>query len=116
MTLFGQLQVLFKVPRNTQAGVPAIDQSYILSVGQRQDDIEVVSIDDKAGIITFNNHGETQQLPLVVTQPTSTAAVAPAGSPGSGPNGGPGGRFTLGLGNPGGVSGRQGGVGFQWQC
>ncbi len=111
MDIFGQLQVLFKVPATPKAGVPAIDQSYILSEGQRQDDIEVMRIDGKAGIITFNNHGEVQQLPLVVTQPSSTAAAAPAAAPGGGLPGGPnGGRFSPGLGNPGGP-GRSGGKG-----
>ncbi len=112
MDIFGQLQVLFKVPATPKAGVPAIDQSYILSEGQRQDDIEVMKIDGKAGIITFNNHGEVQQLALVVTQPSSTAAAAPAAAPGGAIPGGPnGGRFSPGLGNPGG-SVRPNGAGY----
>ncbi len=102
MTIFGQLQVLFKVTSTSRpGGPPPTDESYILSEGQRQDDIEVVKIDEKNSIITFNNHGETQQLPLVVTMPSSTASTAPAGSVG----GGPGGRFSPGLVNPGGGPG-----------
>jgi hypothetical protein len=101
MSIFGQLQVLFKVPGTAKAGVPLIDQSYILSEGQRQDDIEVMKIDEKNSVVTFNNHGETQELPLVVTQPSSTAVATPTGSPN-----GSGGRFTPGLVNPGGADGR----------
>jgi hypothetical protein len=73
MSIFGQLQVLFKV-----AGKPAGKDSYILTEGQRQDDIEVVKIDEKAGIVTFNNHGIVQALPLVPAMPSSTPAPAPS--------------------------------------
>jgi hypothetical protein len=102
MTIFGEVQVLFKVAGSPKpGGPPSAEESYILSEGQRQDDIEVVKIDEKNGIITFNNHGETQQLPLVVTQPSSTPSPALAG-------GGPGvagGRFSPGFVNPGGGPG-----------
>jgi len=106
MDIFGQLQVLFKVGGPAKPGVPAADQSYILSEGQRQDDIEVIKIDNKSGIVTFNTHGENQELPLVVTLPSSTPAAAPTGAPGGGPGAGLGGRF-----NSGGPAGRQGGMG-----
>jgi hypothetical protein len=118
MSILGQLQVLFKVPATAKPkpGEPAIDQSYILSEGQRQDDIEVVKIDEASGVITFNNHGETQVLPLVVTQPSATPVAAATVAPGGAPGGGPGTRFTPGLVNPGGAVGpggsfRPGGVG-----
>ena len=99
MTIFGQLQVLFKVAGTPKpGGAPPADEPYILSEGQRQDDIEVVKIDEKNSIVTFNNHGETQTLPLVTTLPSSTPAAAPAG-----PGGGrPGGHFSPGIVNPGG--------------
>lgn len=79
MSIFGQLQVLFKVP----AKPGGKDASYILIEGQRQDEIEVVKINEKAGIVTFNNHGIVQELPLVVTPPSSTpvATTAPGGIP-----------------------------------
>jgi hypothetical protein len=67
MSIFGQLQVLFKVAGKT----PGKEDSYILSEGQRQDDIEVTKIDEKNSVVTFNNHGLVQILPLA-------AAVAPA--------------------------------------
>ncbi len=101
MSIFGQLQVLFKVANPAKDGKPAADADYILSEGQRQDDIEVVKIDEKAGVVTFNNHGENQELPLV--------AAAATGSPGSAAGGGPGnpapgfkpapGGFTRPMGN-----------------
>ena len=104
MTIFGEVQVLFKVAGAPKpGGPPPTDESYILSEGQRQDDIEVVKIDEKNSIVTFNNHGETQELPLVVTQPSSTPSPTTAGPTGGA--GAPGGRFNPGLVNPGGGSG-----------
>src|ERR1700743_259422 len=56
MSLFGQLQVLFKVAISAKPGQPPKDQSYVLSVGERQDEIEVTKIDENNNLITFNNH------------------------------------------------------------
>ena len=88
MTIFGQLQVLFKVP----AKPGGKDASYILMEGQSQDEIEVIKINEKAGVVTFNNHGIVQDLPLVVTPPSSTpvsvpTSGAPPGAPGIAPGG-----------------------------
>jgi hypothetical protein len=85
---------LFKVANPGKSGKPAADDDYILSEGQRQDDIEVVKIDEKAGVVTFNNHGQTQALPLVAATATSTPAPAAAtgfGNPASGFRPAPGG-------------------------
>jgi hypothetical protein len=65
MTIFGKLQALFKVAGVAKPGQPAKDESYILGEGERQDDIEVQKIDEKAAVITFNNHGKIEELPLV---------------------------------------------------
>jgi hypothetical protein len=83
MSIFGQLQVLFKVASPAKPGKPAADDDYILSEGQRQDDIEVVKIDEKAGVVTFNNHGQTQELPLVAATVSSPAPAA-GGNPAPG--------------------------------
>jgi hypothetical protein len=64
MSIFGESQVLFKVAAPPEAGQPPGEEAYVLSVGEQKDDIEVVRIDEKAGIITFNNHGRIQELPL----------------------------------------------------
>jgi hypothetical protein len=98
--ILGQMQALFKVAGTAKPGKPAGDDAYILSEGQRQDDIEVVKIDEKAGIVTFNNHGETQQLPLAVA--TSSTTPAPAPSISTGNPGALGSRYNPGLVNPGG--------------
>jgi hypothetical protein len=61
---------------------PPKDNFYILSQGERQDDIEVVKIDELNGLVTFNNHGFTQELPLISTPASSTPAASPAPGPG----------------------------------
>jgi hypothetical protein len=69
MTLFGQTQVLFSVaPR---PGTLGKQEFYTLSEGQRQDDVEVVKIDEAKSIVTFDNHGFTQALPLSGTASSS---------------------------------------------
>ena len=85
MSAFGHLQVLFKVAIPAKPGQPAKDQSYILSEGQAQDDIEVTKIDEKDSVVTFNNHGTVQELPLAVATASGPGAPPPSG-PGPGPN------------------------------
>ena len=77
MTIFGNLQALFKVAEKGTPGQPAKDESYVLSEGERQDEIEVVKINQADGTITFNNHGTIQELPLVAASPTSPAGGGP---------------------------------------
>ena len=79
MTLFGKLQVLFKVAGVAHPGQPPKDESYVLSEGDRQDDIEVQTIDEKAAMITFNNHGIVQRLALVAGT-ASAGSAAPTAS------------------------------------
>ena len=104
MTIFGTAQALFYVDVPPRPPTPAKQKSYILSEGQRQDDIEVTHIDDKKNVVTFNNHGVVQEIPLVKAAPitTPTPVVMNPGGPamnaGFAARGGPG-----GPGGPGGV-------------
>jgi hypothetical protein len=74
MTIFGDKRALFKV--RTQSGE---EKSCILSEGQRDGDIELLSVDVKGGTITVNNHGviqtiaicKTPVLPLTGNQPAA---------------------------------------------
>ena len=97
MSIFGHLQTLFKVAVPAKPGQVAKDESYILSEGQRQDEIEVIKIDEKNSLVTFNNHGTVQELALAkANAPVVNAApVGPAagdnsgrGRPGVRPGGG----------------------------
>ena len=83
MSIFGKYQVLFKTPGKVKAGQPPKEESYVMGEGDRQDDIAVMKIDDKAGVVTFDNHGVIQELPLVVAQ--NVGAPAAPGAPGSVP-------------------------------
>jgi hypothetical protein len=80
MSIFGRLQALYKVA-DTTPGQPPKEKSYILTAGQREDGIEVVKIDDKANIVTFNNHGITQDIPLSSGTPAAGPAPLPGGIP-----------------------------------
>jgi hypothetical protein len=106
MTIFGHLQVLFKVAGTAKPGQPAKDEAYILSEGQRQDEIEVTHIDEKASLVTFNNHGTVQELLLVKANPPPVSAPMAA-------QGGmvPGQKFPApgGMPTPGGIPTRFGG-------
>lgn len=81
MTIFGRDQALFKVGSPAKPGVPAKEESYVLSEGERQDDIEIVKIDHDGGIITFDNHGTIQELPLVPAKDSGGSGGAPGGAP-----------------------------------
>lgn len=81
MSIFGELQVLFKALKPGPPGKPPVEDDYTLSVGERQDDIEVVKIDEQAGIVTFNNHGTVQDLPLVPAKAGSAPAPVAGGNP-----------------------------------
>lgn len=80
MTIFGKLQVLFKVQNPAKAGQPAKEQSYVMGEGERQDEIEVKKIDEKNATITFDNHGIVQTLELV----KSTGGGVPPAGPAAG--------------------------------
>jgi hypothetical protein len=67
--ILGQLEVLFKVSGAT----PGKEDSYILTEGESQDDIEVTKIDKKNSIVTFNNHGVVQEIPLASSSGGSSA-------------------------------------------
>ena len=83
MTIFGRDQALFKASNLARLGQPAKDEAYVLSEGERQDDIEVVKIDHVDGMITFNNHGTVQELALVPAKDSGGAGGVPAVSGGS---------------------------------
>ncbi len=81
MSIFGQLQVLFKVATPAKPGQPAKEDSYILSEGQRQDEIEVVKIDEGNSLVTFNNHGAVQELALAKANPPPANTIVAPGRP-----------------------------------
>jgi hypothetical protein len=101
ISIFGHLQVLFKVTNPAKPSKTPGDDDYILSEGQRQDNIEVVKIDERNSIVTFKNHGEMQELPLVTTAPSTTPFVAATSDSSRLAQGG---HFDPGAGNPNGAA------------
>jgi hypothetical protein len=75
ISILGKLQVLFKVDSVPKPGKPSEEQSYMLTAGQRQDDIEVVKINEKAAKVTFNNHGTVQELALAEVDNKAASAT-----------------------------------------
>ncbi|HEY3762671.1 MAG TPA: hypothetical protein VGN23_13070 [Verrucomicrobiae bacterium] len=104
MDVFGNLKVLFKT-----SGKPGEkDNYYDLAEGMSEDNITVKKIDEKAGIIIFENHGTVEQVALVSP---SSGSKGGDGSGGSG-NGGSGGMPGHFGGNPGPGRGGFNGGGF----
>jgi hypothetical protein len=75
-TIFGPAEALFKVDGVVRDGRPPQDESYIFTEGESQDDVEVTAIDTKKNVVTFNNHGLVQVLPL--TDGTASTGSAPS--------------------------------------
>lgn len=63
-TILGDKRVLFKVQVPAKPPQPPKEESYILTEGQRDGDIEVLEINEKSGVAKFNNHGMIQTLDL----------------------------------------------------
>jgi len=80
-TILGPTEALYKVSGVPQPGKPPKDESYILQEGQGQDGVVVQHIDMAKGIVTFNNNGVVQEIPLV-------AGVASGGATGAARGGG----------------------------
>ena len=84
MSIFGKVQALFKVTPKAMPNQPAKDISYVMAEGERQDEIEVVKIDEEKRVITFNNHGTVQELALVDAPKQTIPAPSGSGVGGTG--------------------------------
>jgi hypothetical protein len=86
-TVLGNKRVLMKTaPPPVKPGEPPkTDQSYILTEGQREGDIEVIEIDEKAGSVKVNNGGTVQTLTFEKDGAKLPATAAPPAAPGAAP-------------------------------
>ena len=113
-TILGNKRALFKVQLPARPPEPAKEQSYILTVGQREGQIEVLDIDEVAGSIKFNNYGSVVTLtlekdgaklpntpPMAVPPPGPPPATAGYAPPGANPQGIPGGSSITTIGGAG---------------
>ena len=82
-TILGDKRVLFKVQMPPKPPTPLKEESFIMTEGQRDGEIEVLEIDDKAGVAKFNNHGTIQTLDLATdgTKPSNVPPPAPMATP-----------------------------------
>lgn len=84
-TIFGKARVLMKTappPGKPNEG-PKSEHSYILTEGERDGDIEVIAIDDKAGSVKVNNAGTIQTLTFEKDGAKLPTTMAPAPAPGA---------------------------------
>jgi hypothetical protein len=95
-TILGNKRVLMKTapPPGKPGEPPKTEQSYILTEGQREGEIEVIEIDDKAGSVKVNNAGTVQTLTFE-KDGAKLPATPPPGPPGAAP----------GANNPGAIPG-----------
>lgn len=78
ITIFGRPQVLFKVVSlQNSPGTRTSETSCVLSAGEQQDGVKVLQIDTVSGVVTFDNHGVIQKIPLVNFSVTATGTKPP---------------------------------------
>lgn len=63
-------------------------QSFMLGIGEREGEIEVLDIDEKGGIVKLNDYGVITNVPFAKVPTTPTAPVNTAGIPSPGAPGG----------------------------
>src|ERR1051326_5225981 len=73
-TILGRPQALFKVQVPARPGQPATEQSYILTEGQKEGELEVLKIDDIGGTVEVNNYGTTTTLDINRDSPKLSSA------------------------------------------
>ena len=56
-TILGNKRALLKVMLPSRPGEPAREESYILTEGQREGNVEVVKIDERLGLVKVNDYG-----------------------------------------------------------
>lgn len=78
-TILGNKRALMKTaPVAAKPGEPAKEQSYILTIGQRDGDIEVLDIDEKAGSVKVRYAGNESTLTFEKNGPKIGATPLPA--------------------------------------
>jgi hypothetical protein len=104
-TILGNKRALMKTPPPTgkPGDQPKGEQSYILTIGQREGNIEVLDIDEKAGSVKVNNAGS-----IVTLTFEKDGAKLPATAPPPGPGAAPG--VPGGIPSPATAAGQHGGT------
>lgn len=75
-TILGRAQALLKVKIAARPPEPAKEQSLVMDVGQREGDVEVVSIDPATGTVNLSNQGSPLTLNIKdADKPTAGPAI-----------------------------------------
>jgi hypothetical protein len=99
-TILGNKRALLKTTPPAKPGEPAKEQSFTLGEGQRDGEIEVLEIDEKAGTVKVNDYGTITTLDFDKNGVKVAGGVPPApGAPGA-PAARPGGFVPGPVGNP----------------
>ena len=77
-TILGNKRALLHAQIPAHPPESAKEENYMLTEGQRDGGIEVLSIDEHAGIVKVNNNGLTETLDFVNNGAKAVASVAPA--------------------------------------
>lgn len=89
-TILGRPQVFLRLKLPARPPKPPEDQSIVLEAGQREGDIEVISIDTAGGIVRIKNRGDESTLTMKDNAATpSNIAPAPNLAPANPPPGVP---------------------------
>jgi hypothetical protein len=78
-TILGKPQVFLKIKQPPRPPKPAEDLSVVLEAGDREGDVQVISIDAAAGIVRLENRGA--QLALNMKDNAATPTAAPLAAP-----------------------------------
>jgi hypothetical protein len=78
-TILGKAQVFLKIKLPARPPKPPEDQSVVLEAGQREGDVEVISIDAAAGVVRLKNRGD--ELALNMKDNAATPVAAPITAP-----------------------------------
>ena len=85
-TIFGNKRALMKATPPPKPPDPAKEQTYMLTEGQRDGDIEVLEIDEKANTVKVRNYGVEQTLNFD-KDGVKLSSTIPGGAPVPGPGG-----------------------------
>jgi hypothetical protein len=106
-TIFGKKMALMTAQAPARPPEPAKQESYMLAEGERDKELEVISIDEKAGVVKVNNGSNVETLDFVNNGAKLVSAPPPmaGGSPGGIPQPGmPGAAGAPGILSPGPVA------------
>ncbi len=84
--ILGRKQVLFKVQLPAKPPNPAKEESFILTIGERQGEIEVLEINPKAGTVKMKNYGVVTNLSLELNSDKLVSVAPPMAAPAPPPN------------------------------